>query len=173
MTPIAGSRLKRQYLRGFSLLEAIVALVLLTTAGLALFSWINASFTALNRIEENNRRAAAELNAIEYLKTINPMARPGGEVMLGQVAMRWRARALAEPKPNKTDGDTNGPFLVALYEVEVTLVQTPEIPQYSFSVQQMGYERLTTNDDPFGDSPAPNKPKSTNIAPKGAGNSQK
>ncbi|MFN7475909.1 MAG: prepilin-type N-terminal cleavage/methylation domain-containing protein [Burkholderiales bacterium] len=36
---------------GFTLLEAIVALVLLTTAGLALFSWINNGFDSLQRIE--------------------------------------------------------------------------------------------------------------------------
>lgn len=146
--------LKHKHWRGFSLLEAIVALALLTTAGLALFAWINASFDSLNRIEENNRRAAAEMNALEYLKTINPMQAPTGTVQLGDTAMRWQARALTAPRPNVPDGEGPGPFLVALYEVDVNL-EGSAIGRHTFRVQQLGYERtVDPDDDPFGATPA-------------------
>ncbi len=136
---------------GFTLLEAIVALVILTTAGFALFSWINASFDALNRIETNNARAAAEINALEYLKTVNPYDRPEGEEVLGDVAMRWRARAVTDIKPNITDAQTPGVFVVALYDVEVTLESQPKLPRYTFKVRQMGYNRTVADDDVFGE----------------------
>jgi general secretion pathway protein I len=136
---------------GFSLLEAIVALTLLATAGFALFAWINASFDSLNRIEDNNRRAAAELNALEYLKTVNPMQTPTGIVTLGATTMRWKARALNAPRLNVSDGEGPGPFMVALYEVTVTL-DGKATGQSEFQVQQMGYQRTQTGDeDPFGD----------------------
>jgi general secretion pathway protein I len=144
---------KRPY--GFSLLEALVALVLLTTAGFALFSWINSSFDALNRIETSNARAAAEINALEYLKTVNPMQRPEGEMLLGDVAMHWRARALEPPRANMTDAQTPGIFMVALYEVEVTLESLPALPRYSFTVRQMGYFRTMIDDDRQGGTTRP------------------
>ncbi|MCA3034435.1 MAG: type II secretion system protein, partial [Rhodocyclaceae bacterium] len=66
MSSIYSNQLQTSDVRGFTLLEAIVALVLLSTAGLVLFSWINASFDGLARIEQSNARAAAELNAMEF-----------------------------------------------------------------------------------------------------------
>lgn len=132
---------------GFTLLEAIVALVILTTAGFALFSWINASFDALNRIETNNARAAAEINALQYLQTINPMQKPDGEEVLGDVTMRWRARAVTDNKTNITDAQTPGPFVVALYDVDVTLASPPKLAPYTFTVRQMGYKRLFVDGD--------------------------
>ncbi len=136
---------------GFTLLEAIVALVILTSAGLALFSWINASFDGLNRIEYNNAKAAAEINAMEYLKTVNPMERPDGEVVLGGVTMRWAARPITDVTPNMTDGQTAGPFMVALYETEVSLAAEPRLPRYSFILRQMGYQRSASEVNVFGE----------------------
>ncbi len=145
---------------GFTLLEAIVALVILTTAGLALFTWINASFDSLHRIEFNNNRAAAEVNALEFLRTINPMERPEGETVLGAVTVRWRARPVSDIRPNLTDAQTAGPFMVGLYETEVELAAPPQLPRYTFLIRQMGYQRLTTDMDVFGDKVVKPKPKS-------------
>ena len=144
--------------RGFTLLEAIVALVILTTAGLALFTWINASFDSLHRIEFNNNRAAAEINALEFLRTINPMERPEGETVLGAVTVRWRARLVGDIRPNLTDGQTAGPFMVGLYETEVELAAPPQLPRYTLKVRQMGYQRLATDTDAFGEKVGKPKP---------------
>lgn len=161
---MCGHRIVKKHSRahGFTLLEAIVALVILTTAGLALFSWINASFDSLHRIEYNNNRAAAEINAMEYLRNINPMATPEGEAVLGEVKMRWRSRAVSDIKPNMTDSQTPGPFMVALYETEVSLESLPQLPQYTFILRQMGYNRLLTDMDGFGETvsnPVPKPPQ--------------
>ena len=40
--------------RGFSLLEAVVSIVLISTTGLALFSWINSNLISLGRVQETN-----------------------------------------------------------------------------------------------------------------------
>ena len=141
---------------GFTLLEAIVALVILTTAGLALFSWINASFDSLNRIEVNNTQAAAEINALEYLKTVNPMLRPDGETKLGEITMRWRARAVSDVRPNLTDAQTPGQFVVALYDTEVELELVPGQPLYRFKVRQMGYQRSGSDEELLGEGPNQN-----------------
>ena len=158
------SLFRDQYQSGFSLLEAIVAMVLISVAGLALFSWINTSFIGLNRIQESNARAAAETNALQYLQTINPMERPNGTTTLGKLKLEWKARLMGEPSPNILDSGSSGPFTVALYEVEATIEELPDVPVGRFTVRLMGYERLPFDSDPFADTPtkknnAPNKPK--------------
>ena len=138
---------------GFSLLEAIVAMVLISVAGLALFSWINTSFISLNRTQEANARAAAETNALQFLQTVNPMAKPVGSIMLGKLKLDWRAKLLTEPRLNLTDSEAPGPFTVALYAVEATFEELPEVPSTPFSVRLIGYDRVPFDADPFGDKP--------------------
>lgn len=145
------SRCRDPYQSGFSLLEAIVAMVLISVAGLALFSWINTSFIGLNRIQESNARAAAETNALQYLQTINPMERPNGTTTLGKLKLEWKARPMGEPSPNILDSGSPGPFTVALYEVEANIEELPDVPLGRFTVRLMGYERLPFDSDPFGD----------------------
>lgn len=156
---------------GFSLLEAIVAMVLISIAGMALFSWINTSFIGLNRIQESNARAAAETNALQYLQTINPMSQPNGATVLGRLKLEWRSRAVTEPQANLNDAGAPGPFMVALYEVEVTIEDLPDVSPHRFTVRLMGFDRLPFDADPFADTPAQkkttsNKPKTDLIAPK-------
>ena len=139
---------------GFSLLEAIVAMVLISIAGLALFSWINTSFIGLNRIQESNARAAAQMNALQYLQTINPMARPTGATTLGKLKLTWQARQVSEPAPNILDSGGPGPFTVALYEIEATITELPNVPESRFTVRLVGYDRLPFNIDPFDVGPA-------------------
>ncbi len=136
---------------GFTLLEAIVAVVLLSTAGLVLFSWINASFDSLNRIEVSNARAAAELNAMEFMKTVNPMEQPTGRVKLGEIEMNWRATPVGEPVQNRTDTREPGPFMVAMYQIEVSLDGRPRLEPYAIQLRQMGYRRTFVDQNAFGE----------------------
>ena len=141
---------------GFTLLEAIVALTLLATAGMMLFTWISAGFDSIERIEQANAAAAAELNALEYLKGLNIGAQPAGQTRLGEITMRWQARPVAGPTPNRvntTEIGQQGPFTLTLYDTEVIL-EGPALSRRVFTVRQMGWTRATTNDDPFGAGPA-------------------
>jgi general secretion pathway protein I len=127
--------------RGFSLLEAIVAMVLIALVGMALFSWINASFVDLRRIQAVNAKSMAEMNALQFLQTINPMEQPVGQTELGALKLQWKSHAISEKRQNYTEALTPGPFSVALYETEVTLEEGSQVPRYSFVVKQMGWER--------------------------------
>src|SRR5450830_964415 len=85
---------------GFTLLEAIVALVLISSAGLALFSWINGNIMALTRIHDVNARSEATANILEYMDRVNPMLTPEGEAPLGTYSIKWRSQATS----NITEG---------------------------------------------------------------------
>jgi general secretion pathway protein I len=150
--------------RGFTLLEAIVALVLLTTAGLALFSWINAGFDSLQRIERANRLAAAEINALEFMRNINVMDKPEGRASLGNVEMRWRATQVTAPRPNVGDTREASVFVVALYDTQIVLDAPPQIENHVFVVRQMGFSRGADPNDGVANS----TPSRTNGRPPGA-----
>ncbi len=137
--------------QGFSLLEAIVAMVLISIAGLALFSWINTSFIALGRIQSANAQAEAEMNAMQFMSTINPMKTPSGSAVAGRLKIEWQARALTEVKRNNTGSEAPGPFQVALYDTEVTIEELPDVPRHRFLLRLMGYERDAVITDPFGE----------------------
>ena len=136
-----------RFSRGFSLLEAIVALTLLAVAGLALFSWINASFDGLARADAAQLRAQAQSNALAYIQTINPMARPSGSTNLGSLTVAWQAKEIAQKiKPSEGSPDGTGNFIVALYELDVTMTDLPRVPAFTMKVSQLGFDRFTKNE---------------------------
>jgi general secretion pathway protein I len=126
---------------GFSLLEAIVAMTLVAIAGLALFSWINASFDSINRLDAATARARAQLNALEWMKTVNPMVRPSGVETQGSLRIEWESRELAPAQRSLSEMNTPGLFVVALYEVTVKVEQLPSVPRFVIVLRQMGYRR--------------------------------
>ena len=69
--------------RGFSLLEAIVALAILASAGLALFAAMSQSVQMVARAENARLADSAVRNAVAWMETVNPMQTPQGEQRLG------------------------------------------------------------------------------------------
>ena len=130
--------------RGFSLLEAVVAMVLISGAGYALFGWINSSIMTLNSVREANARAEATQNVLDYMNRVNPMLTPQGSVSLGQYMVRWQS------KPVTLVQDGISLFQLALYDTMVTVeirqpvqqgAQFPQ-PWLEFHVRQVGYKKV-------------------------------
>ena len=92
---VPGARVMRRPVRqrGFSLLEAIVAMVLISAMGGALFAWINTELQALERTQDANTRAEAMVNAVEFMEAVNPMLTPQGRAPLAGMELSWEAKA--------------------------------------------------------------------------------
>lgn len=135
--------------RGFSLLEAMVALVVLSSAGMVLFSWINASIVSLRRVEDANVRSAATINALEFMQSVNPMLRPQGSMDLGAYELRWQSRELTTPLDGADYPRGIGPFQIALYDTTVSLHQHGGAYWFEFNLQQVGHRRVRTAINPF------------------------
>jgi len=127
--------------KGFTLLEAIVALILLATIGMALFSWINTNFISLYRIQQSQYRNEAIRNALAFIKTINPLERPQGEETLGVLTFRWQSEAAKLPKDGISPTGGVGLFQVALYDVKMEVSNQSEILA-RFTVRQVGYQQV-------------------------------
>ena len=80
--------------RGFSLLEAIVALTLMSSVGLALFAWANTTRLSLLRVQDASERHEAVLNAVEFMKLVNPMLEPTGSTSMGRIRLNWSSEAI-------------------------------------------------------------------------------
>lgn len=135
--------------RGFTLIEAIVALVLIGTTGMALFGWINTNIITLNRVQEINAKNAATLNAVEYMHNINPMIAPQGQANLGSCRLFWKAETTEEPR----DG-ANYPYGVSLYQLglyqtRVTIQKPDGQFWFGFTLQQAGYKKVRELSLPF------------------------
>lgn len=134
--------------RGFTLLEAIVALVLISTSGLALYSWLNSSLISLQRVESAEQRAWAMSNALQRLRLVNPAEVPAGTERAGRLQIHWQS----SPKQPLTDGvsfpNGIGLYQVGLYDTQVRIEQDGQ-PIGKFQFQQFGYKKVRQWQAPF------------------------
>lgn len=105
--------------QGFSLLEAIVALVILAGACMALFAWINNSLFHLQRAELYVDAGPVIASATQYLKTVDLAQRPNGTFSSGTISIDWQASAIETDATRSAEyGASN--FLLSLYNVTLT-----------------------------------------------------
>ncbi len=121
--------------QGFSLLEAIVALILIATTGMALFSWINTNLITLHHVQQTQQRHEAIRNALAFIDTINPLEKPQGEESVGLYIFRWEADAVWLPKDGK------GLYQLGLYDTEVEVFSDKELLA-RFTLRQVGFKQV-------------------------------
>lgn len=116
--------MSHQRARGFSLLEAIVAMALLGSAGLMLFAWIQSNLQTAQRLRDAEARARLQIEAQGWIGKLNPMLRPEGEERLGALRVRWSGR-LVEPAMSEFHYGEAVPtrWRVGLYELAVEAEQ--------------------------------------------------
>lgn len=128
--------------RGFTLLEAIVAMVLISTVALAAYAWINGNLLALNRIHEVNARSEATVNVLEYMRVVNPMLTPDGMAELGDYRIEWEAR----PVTSVVDKPTSY-YLFALYRTRVSVAQSSGQPWFELNLAMVGYRKVRSPEE--------------------------
>ncbi len=140
----------RRPVQGFSLLEAMVALVILASSGWALFSWVNASIVSLRRVEDANARSAATSNAVEYMQSVNPMLRPQGQMDMGSYRISWAATPLMSPLPGTDFQRGRSNYDLALYDTTVRAFQgDADKPWFEFRLRQVGFKEVRKSINPF------------------------
>ncbi len=127
--------------RGFTLLEAIVALAILAAGGMALFAALNTSLRSIERVDASARRDTATQSALSRIETLNPMLQPTGDEPLGDVRLRWTATPVEAPRDGLTDYLQPGYYEVGLYRVEVELVSGTQV-DHRFVVRKAGWRQV-------------------------------
>jgi general secretion pathway protein I len=125
--------------KGFSLLEAIVAITMIATFGLAIFSWINGLLISVTKIERNYAQDSISRNAVEYLSDINIMEHPNGKVELGRYNMTWIATPIEPIKAGKSTSGTPNDFTLGLYSTQVEIAENGLQP-IKIELRLVGYK---------------------------------
>ena len=134
---------------GFTLIEALVALVILGGAGMALFGWINASIVSVRRVEEANLRSDAVANAIEYMQAVNPMRDPAGRADLGHYVLEWSSVALAPAIDGAGYPQGQSLFQFGLFETRVRAARTGDPAWFELKLMLVGYRRVRESGSMF------------------------
>ncbi len=115
-----GQVLPPRRVRGFGLLEAIVALTLLAGTGMVLFAWIHQSQDSLRRLRRTEQRARLQIEAVELLQAVNPAEKARGQLDQAGLHLEWSAEPVEAPRPNASFAPPDvGPWLLGLYRVKV------------------------------------------------------
>ncbi len=127
--------------QGFTLLEVIVAMVLIATLGIALFSWITVTLSNLHHTERIFETERANANAIAWLATINPLHEPDGETTLGDTRIIWHATPSAPVRRCQAFSSlVPSIFEAGLYRVRVRIFKGTELISV-FDIQRTGWNQ--------------------------------
>jgi len=111
---------------GFGLLEALVALVLLSSLGFALLAWIQQNIDLTGKLRNHYVEQEARQMVIDWSSTVNFMETPKGEHKEGNLLISWSAE-LKNPITSQSGYPMGtGLFDLALYEVNVTTTRLEE-----------------------------------------------
>jgi general secretion pathway protein I len=146
-------RRKKFHSFGFTLIEAIVALVLIGGAGMALFSWVNGSIVALRRVEDANARNDAVANIVEYMQVVNPMLTPEGKVNFGAYRIEWKSELVTGDVDGISNPGSVGLFRLGLYKTAILVAKTDDPHWFDLTLTQTGFRKVREKQNFFGISP--------------------
>ena len=132
-------KVRRQ--KGFSLLEAIVALTILASSGVALFSWFSVTYDGLIRLQEVQARHQLMDDLHAYFSTLNIQEETTQRMRVNGFDVTRKAELL-EPKQTGrglTGGLSN--FDLGLYDVDIEIgIEKRIVGRYQ--TRLVGYRRV-------------------------------
>lgn len=139
-----GFHLNAQKARGFTLIEVVVALMILATSGLMLFAWINQNLETASRLRDAQARAQLQIEGVSWLGLVNPVAEPRGERRQGDLHLTWTATLVEPPRNEFSFGESLMPrWELSLYRVQASLRRGDSGPSVQWEQLLTGWRRAT------------------------------
>lgn len=132
------------YSKGFTLIEAVVAMVLIGGIGMALAGWLNSNLATLSRVQEANARSDATANILEFMEKVNPMQTPHGQADMGGYKIFWQAEVKTTPMDGRGYPRGKSLYQIALYTTDVTVNTNNGQRLFDIQLQQIGYKQVRT-----------------------------
>lgn len=141
--------------RGFTLLEVMVALVILASTGLVLFGWINTNLSTATRLRESQVRSQLQLEGVAWLSTINPALEPQGQREVSGLQLAWTSTLIEPMRTENTFGDSMIPrWNLGLYRVRASIVRTETGVKAEWEQVLAGWVNARAQALPAGTAPA-------------------
>jgi len=123
---------------GFSLLESIVALVILSMVVGALFAWQHVSYVTLDRARAHAERNEMVRSALAIMDHVNMLKQPEGERTAGSLAVKWSSKPVAPRRQGRTFSGHLSLFDLQLFTVRVMVLQRGRTVA-QFRYRKLGY----------------------------------
>jgi general secretion pathway protein I len=148
------SRMQKRAHRGLSMIEVLAAMVIFSSGAVVLFGWLGDMAGRLGKLSLEQQHLFAELTAIDFARSLNPMQQPTGSTTIGEVMVSWRATPIGTESPVRMLTGSTGLYVVQLYDVDVQA----EHPKAGRSTQKLylaGWRQTAEarRDTPFGFEP--------------------
>ena len=113
------SRSSKIKIKGFTLLESVVALVILSTSSVAMYSWLITSLDGLRRVDDIVAFKQISDNLDAYFRSLSIPSETDQSLMLNGYKVDWSAR-LVEPKQvGRHSSGAVSAYEIGLYQVDV------------------------------------------------------
>lgn len=118
---MARSRSYFACMSGFTLVEAMVALVIFSAAAMGIYSWINTNLISLNRLAAVAESEFVVDSAVERLKLIDLRNETEGSFNVAGYQVEWRAELVEPWRQGKNTMGAIGIYDVGLYDIHLSL----------------------------------------------------
>ncbi len=135
-----------KHARGFTLLEAIVAMVIFTLVASTLYAWQATNMLTIDRVASLARREQLIRDALGVLRAVNPMQDPRGTRHVGDLSVHWRAQPITPEVEGKSQIGSMSAYNLRLYVLDVE-VRLRDRDALRFQVRQTGYKQVRAVSD--------------------------
>jgi prepilin-type N-terminal cleavage/methylation domain-containing protein len=152
--------------RGFSLIEALVALIIAAMALAGVLELQRQLADGQARYQRALQLAGLERNAIALTADLNLTDQPHGEADLaGGRSLRWQAEPIGAPELNMGSRQSGRAYELRLYRLTVGIFDAAGQPLGQFAYDRVGWRKLTTPAPFVPPPPPPAPPPSPAAAP--------
>ena len=104
--------------RGFTLLESIVALVILSTSCVAIYSWLSTSLDGLRRVDDTVTIKLITDDLGAYFRTVTIENETEETLTLNGYQVDWMARLVEQKQLGRHPMGTSSNFILGLYQID-------------------------------------------------------
>lgn len=127
---------------GFGLLEALVALVLLSGVGFTLLAWVQQNLDATQRMRSFYVEQEIKRIALDLIRTENPMRATQGEFTYLSYRISWKAEATSPRMAQVGYPQGIGKHEIGLYKTTISVFRAKEdTPWFTEEVTTIGHQR--------------------------------
>ena len=135
---------RRSAARGFTLLEAIVAVAIIGFALIPLVSFLSLSANELAKAAESNDRSFVMEAVIAMMDPVNPVTAPSGSMPLNDnISVSWDSQQLIPSGKNPKPNSGLPSFRLSFYKVHVIVSRAVSGPWFDFDMRKIGYDALS------------------------------